>query len=148
MSLVLEIEFLTGVCRAAHEAGDDAPDWPPQPDRVFSALVSPRGRLGDELPDERRALEWLEAFRRHQLFMRANHTARTTPDVFVPPNDFQTPRNDLDKLKWYRDHLAHGERPPERGRQQYIWKQALSILPEDRQSQETPLSHCPPGRSD
>ena len=131
MSLVLEIEFLTGVCRAAHEAGDDAPDWPPQPDRVFSALVS-AWAARDELPDERRALEWLEA-QAPPAIHASNHTARTTPDVFVPPNDFQTPRNDLDKLKWYRDHLAHGKRPPERGRQQYIWKQALSTLPEDRQ---------------
>ena len=35
---------------------DDAPDWPPQPDRVFSALVSLWTARG-----ERAALEWLEA---------------------------------------------------------------------------------------
>ena len=47
MSLVLEIEFLTGVCRAAHGPGGDSPDWPPQPDRVFSALASAWGVRGE-----------------------------------------------------------------------------------------------------
>lgn len=85
MSLALEIEFLTGVCRAAREPGDDTPDWPPQPDRVFSALVASWAARG-ERADERMALEWLE--RQEPPKIRASaHTARTTPDVFVPPND-------------------------------------------------------------
>ncbi len=41
MSLVCEIEFLTGVCRAAVEPGRRSPDWPPQPDRLFSAFHLP-----------------------------------------------------------------------------------------------------------
>ena len=85
MGLVLEIEFLTGVCRAAREPGDDAPDWPPQPDRVFSALVS-AWAAGGERPEEREALEWLEA-QPPPAVHASGHTARTTPDVFVPPND-------------------------------------------------------------
>ena len=85
MGLVLEIEFLTGVCRAAREPGDDAPDWPPQPDRVFSALVS-AWAAGGERPEERKALEWLEA-QPPPAVHASEHSARTTPDVFVPPND-------------------------------------------------------------
>ena len=85
MSLVLEIEFLTGVCRAAREPGDGAPDWPPQPDRVFSALVSAWAARG-ERPEERAALEWLEA-QPPPAIHASDHTSRTTPDVFVPPND-------------------------------------------------------------
>lgn len=85
MSLVLEIEFLTGVCRAAREPGDDTPDWPPQPDRVFSALVSSWAVRGERL-DERFALEWLEEQPPPKI--RASLSSpRTTPDVFVPPND-------------------------------------------------------------
>ena len=85
MGLVLEVEFLTGVCRAAREPGDDAPDWPPQPDRVFSALVS-AWAAGGERPEERKALEWLEV-QPSPAVHASEHSARTTPDVFVPPND-------------------------------------------------------------
>ena len=85
MSLVLEVEFLTGVCRAAREPGDDAPDWPPQPDRMFSALVSAWAARGEQ-PEERVALEWLEE-QPPPAIHASDHTLRTTPDVFVPPND-------------------------------------------------------------
>ena len=85
MGLLLEIEFLTGVCRAAREPGDDTPDWPPQPDRVFSALVSAWAARG-ERPEERAALEWLET-QPPPVIHASDHTSRTAPDVFVPPND-------------------------------------------------------------
>lgn len=85
MSLVLEIEFLTGVCRAAREPGDATPDWPPQPDRVFSALVSSWAVRG-EGAEERLALEWLEEQPAPRV-SASSFSARTTPDVFVPPND-------------------------------------------------------------
>ena len=87
MSLVLEIEFLTGACRAARSPASEAPDWPPQPDRVFSALVyawAVRGGRGDE----RQALEWLEA-QPAPAVHASGHAARTAPDVFVPPNDLK-----------------------------------------------------------
>ena len=82
-------EFLTGVCRAAHEPGDDAPDWPPQPDRVFSALVS-AWAARDELPDERRALEWLEA-QAPPAVHASNHTARTNARRVRTPERFPNP---------------------------------------------------------
>lgn len=85
MSLVLEIEFLTGVCRAAREPSDELPDWPPQPDRVFSALVSAWAARG-EYPEERMALEWLEV-QPPPTIHASDHTSRTAPMVFVPPND-------------------------------------------------------------
>ena len=88
MSVVCEVEFLTGVCRAAREPGRRAPDWPPQPDRVFSALVSAWGARG-ERPEERAALEWLEAQPPPSVHA-SGHTARTAPDVFVPPNDAES----------------------------------------------------------
>ena len=85
MTVVCEVEFLTGVCRAAREPGRRTPDWPPQPDRVFSALVSAWGARG-ERPEERVALEWLEA-QPPPMVHAGGHTVRTAPDVFVPPND-------------------------------------------------------------
>ena len=86
----LRIEFLTGVCRAAREPGEDAPDWPPQPDRIFSALVSAWAARG-ERSEERAALEWLEE-QPTPAIHASDHTSRTTPDVYVPPNDLKASR--------------------------------------------------------
>ena len=87
MNLILEIEFLTGVCRAARGVGDVEPDWPPQPDRVFSALVSAWDARG-QIPEERDALEWLER-QPPPVICASSYSARTAPDVFVPPNDLK-----------------------------------------------------------
>jgi CRISPR-associated protein Csb2 len=90
MPLVLEIEHLTGVAFAAQSPASSAPDWPPQPDRVFSALVAAWGAHG-ERSDERQALEWLEAQQPPEVAASAGF-ARTPTTVFVPPNDPQTGR--------------------------------------------------------
>ena len=87
MTLSLEIEFLTGCCRAARSPSSETPDWPPQPDRIFSALVASWAARGADA-HERAALEWLE--RQPPPVLRASrHEVRTAPDVFVPPNDFR-----------------------------------------------------------
>ena len=109
MSLVLEIEFLTGVCRAARGTGDDSPDWPPQPDRVFSALASAWGVRG-ELPVERAALEWLEG-QPPPVIRASAHSARTAPDVFVPPND---PKSSKAMHTYLRVLPEHRPRQPRR----------------------------------
>lgn len=82
--LAVEVEYLTGVVRAANDRGD-APDWPPQPDRLFSALVATWAARG-ERAEERAALEWLE--RAEPPMIEASSAAwRTTAKVYVPPND-------------------------------------------------------------
>jgi CRISPR-associated protein Csb2 len=83
--LVLDIEWLLGVCFAARTPADATPDWPPQPDRIFSALVASWGARG-ERQDERAALEWLES-RPAPGIAAVEHTNRATATVFVPPND-------------------------------------------------------------
>ncbi|KPL54682.1 hypothetical protein ABB55_22670 [Prosthecomicrobium hirschii] len=88
MTLVLEIEHLTGVAFAAVGPDSDAPDWPPQPDRVFSALVASWAARGRR-EDERRALEWLERQDPPEI-VASDAVARTAPVSFVPPNDPQT----------------------------------------------------------
>ena len=97
MSLVLEIEFLTGVCRAAHSPASNTPDWPPQPDRVFSGLVAAWAARGEQ-GIERLALEWLEA-QRVPAIHAGDHTARTAPGVFVPPNDQRSSKTEQVYLK-------------------------------------------------
>jgi len=85
MALVLEIEHLLGVAFAAQGPDRAEPDWPPQPDRVFSALVAAWAARG-EVPAERAALEWLE----HQdapTIAAAAYSQRPALLSFVPPND-------------------------------------------------------------
>ena len=87
MTLSLEIEFLTGCCRAAQNPSSETPDWPPQPDRIFSALVASWAARGSDA-DEQAALEWLER-QPPPVLHASRHEVRTAPDVFVPPNDFR-----------------------------------------------------------
>jgi CRISPR-associated protein Csb2 len=92
MSLLLEIEFLSGVCFAAIGPDSPLPDWPPQPDRIFSALVATWAARGVERV-EKQALEWLEAQPTPHL-LASEAEPRTGATVFVPPND---PRSDKQK---------------------------------------------------
>jgi CRISPR-associated protein Csb2 len=85
MTLVLEIEFLPGVSFAAVGPDSEAPDWPPQPDRIFSALVASWAARG-EREEERRALEWLEALSVPRLFA-SDAEPRPGVTVYVPAND-------------------------------------------------------------
>lgn len=105
MTLVLEIEYLTGVSFAAVGPDSDVPDWPPQPDRVFSALVATWAAHGQPA-NETEALEWLEKLPPPRL-LAAEAEPRTPAVVFVPPND---PR--CDRLK-----NARGVLPALRSRQ-------------------------------
>jgi CRISPR-associated protein Csb2 len=90
VTLVLEIEHLLGVAFAARNQASDVPDWPPQPDRVFSALVASWGARGERI-EERQALEWLQTQPPPEVVASAGRP-RTAPTVFVPPNDPQTGR--------------------------------------------------------
>lgn len=88
----LELELLTESYRAALPNGAGA-EWPPHPERVFSALVQAWGD-GGEQDGERAALEWLErlpppAIEASPLAdsVGACVSSRDAPVVFVPPND-------------------------------------------------------------
>jgi CRISPR-associated protein Csb2 len=102
MSLILEIEHLLGVAFAAQSPASSAPDWPPQPDRVFSALVATWGTRGEQA-GERAALEWLEAQPPPEIAASGGYP-RTPATVFVPPNDPQTGRaGDKDVMPTLRE---------------------------------------------
>lgn len=92
MMLVLEIEYLSVVSFAAIGPDSEAPDWPPQPDRIFSALVASWSARGQR-EEERSALEWLEMLSVPRL-LASDAAARTSVVAFVPPND---PRSDKQK---------------------------------------------------
>ena len=87
--LCLEVAWLTGAARLARDPSSRRPDWPPQPDRIFSALVASWG-LGGEDGNERAALTWLEACAPPLLDALAKAGRRDTVDVYVPTNDVPT----------------------------------------------------------
>jgi CRISPR-associated protein Csb2 len=132
MTLVLEIEHLLGVAFAAQTQAGEIPDWPPQPDRVFSALVATWGARGEhyeERDKERAAVEWLEMQPAPHIAASAGF-ARAAPTVFVPPNDFEIPPNALSSA-WFQ-YLRRGERPPKKGGYEKEWRDALSVVPFSR----------------
>ena len=84
--LTIEIELLTGVYRAGLPDGSGA-EWPPHPERLFSAFAQAWGDGGCD-SEECAALEWLE--RQGAPWIEADNdeewAERTAPTVFVPPN--------------------------------------------------------------
>lgn len=100
MTLVLELEFLSGVSFAALGPDSDAADWPPQPDRVFSALVATWAARGQD-GSEGQALEWLEKLPPPRI-LASEARPRTSAIVFVPPNDARS-----GKRKHAKDVLPH-----------------------------------------
>ncbi|MCK6575898.1 type I-U CRISPR-associated protein Csb2 [Myxococcota bacterium] len=65
----IAVELLTGAYRASHFADRDAPEWPPHPARLFSALVAAAAHPLDDGPPDATALDaparevllWLES---------------------------------------------------------------------------------------
>src|SRR5437764_15440500 len=92
----MKIEYLTGVCIATRhdDPSRSTPEWPPHPDRLYSALVAaaaePTG--GDDedanahIPDAaKRALRWLARQGvPHLSVSEARH--RTAPEVHLQSN--------------------------------------------------------------
>ncbi|HEY0757837.1 MAG TPA: type I-U CRISPR-associated protein Csb2 [Acidisarcina sp.] len=83
--LILQIEYLTRIAFAARGPEGGAPDWPPQPDRIFSALVATWGARG-ERGSEADALKWLERQSTPRI-AASKAEPRNSPVTFVPPND-------------------------------------------------------------
>lgn len=82
--IALGIRYLTGYSVATNPARE-RPEWPPHPGRVFMAMAAAHFESGAD-PEERAALEWLEAARPPAL--RASDTdERTSVRAYVPVND-------------------------------------------------------------
>lgn len=106
MSLVLEVEFLLGVAFIAKHPATDEPDWPPQPDRVFSALVAAWAARGEHA-EEHAALEWLEAEDPPRILAGPAHP-RPAPKAYVPPNDDKS--GNKGNIRLLPDHRSRQER--------------------------------------
>ena len=93
--LVLRVEYLTGVCMATrhNDASRTTPEWPPHPDRLYSALVAAAepeqsGAAGWPSSTEQ-ALEWL--LNQGAPRLHASHAHhRSSPAVPLPSNPDET----------------------------------------------------------
>jgi CRISPR-associated protein Csb2 len=81
----LGIRYLNGFVAASEPDARERPEWPPHPARVFMALAAAHFETGAD-PEERRALEWLEALPPPRLRAPA-HTPRRVVTQYVPVND-------------------------------------------------------------
>jgi len=88
--LAIEVVFLTGRYVATAYNTRTAPEWPPHPARLFSALVATHFAADPDVTpgrlEERALLEWLE----HQgapTIRATDASARDVVTVFVPTND-------------------------------------------------------------
>ncbi|HHO54319.1 MAG TPA: type I-U CRISPR-associated protein Cas5/Cas6 [Deltaproteobacteria bacterium] len=106
--LCLEIEYLTGRCVATAYNDRSRPEWPPQPARVFSALVA--SVMEDEAdPAELEVLTWLEGLGPPSI-AATQAPPRSPVTVFVPVNDLTTLRT----LNTHEQRLGEAERALER----------------------------------
>ncbi len=90
--LRLDIRLLTGAYRAA-AADRQGSEWPPHPDRIFSALVCAWAENGAEAAGLE-AMRWLESLPAPAIKAPAA-AARNVPTVYVPPNDRSKGRREL-----------------------------------------------------
>jgi CRISPR-associated protein Csb2 len=127
-SFAIEIEYLTGVARAANDRRDGH-DWPPQPDRLFSALVATWAARG-ERDEEKKALEWLER-QPAPVILASEAFPRASVEVFVPPNDHELPAKDLESLRWFRALKTGFRGLSEKDRKwlQSEWRSSLGVIP-------------------
>lgn len=83
--LALRIEYLSGVAVAQRRTERSRAEWPPHPDRLFSALVAAWGHGGCR-NDEADALRWLEA-QPPPAIAGGEAAERTVVTHWVPAND-------------------------------------------------------------
>jgi CRISPR-associated protein Csb2 len=69
---------------------DREPEWPPHPDRVFSALVAAWGEAGEDSA-QRVALEWLEGLGPPAIAVPGETSVRSSFTSYVPVNDDSNP---------------------------------------------------------
>lgn len=133
----LGIRYLNGWAMATHPTSRERAEWPPHPDRVFMALAAAHFET-DGGPEERAALEWLEALAAPAMGV-GDHEDREIVTSYVPVNDTEIARRgDESKRLAAIDKVASLDKAKNAG---------LALLPEfrSRQSRSFPVAipHVP-----
>lgn len=84
--VAIEVNFLTGRYVATAHHDRRRPEWPPDPARVYSALVATWADADEPDADERAVLEWLEA-QPAPAVSASDAVSRKIVSHFVPVND-------------------------------------------------------------
>jgi len=84
--LAIEVEYLMGRALATQINERDQAEWPPHPQRLFSALVAAYAEL-DLGTEARAALEWLESLPPPSIKADLAPSRRQVTEHFVPVND-------------------------------------------------------------
>lgn len=121
----IEVEYLLGRAVATNREVRSEPEWPPHPQRLFSALVAAfRETTGDDedLDADRDALLWLESLEPPRIAV-SDHCVRTRCPVYVPVNDESTPKKQPKEIE-----NALKAMPAQRTRQERFFP---TVVPED-----------------
>lgn len=83
--LIIEVDYLTGRAVASDRQSRSQAEWPPHPQRLFSAFVAAmyEGDFGEEA---REALEWLESLEPPEMLVPES-ARRACFETYVPVND-------------------------------------------------------------
>jgi CRISPR-associated protein Csb2 len=84
--LAIEVEYLMGRAIATRIDERNLAEWPPHPQRLFSALVATQAELDLGEPG-RAALAWLETLPPPTIAAEPNPAYRQVAEYFVPVND-------------------------------------------------------------
>jgi CRISPR-associated protein Csb2 len=84
--LTIEVEFLMGRATISQWEDRTQAEWPPHPQRLFSALVAAHAELDGGAIFEN-ALKWLECLPPPEIKADLFPSPRTSPSYFVPVND-------------------------------------------------------------
>lgn len=109
--LAVEVLLLTGRYSATRHNDRSRPEWPPHPQRLFSAMVATWADA--DQPDflEREALEWFEALGAPDI--ACSEAALRSPFLaYVPVNDASITRYERHQAAEERLRDAHGEGDP------------------------------------
>ncbi|WP_116808706.1 type I-G CRISPR-associated protein Csb2 [Steroidobacter cummioxidans] len=85
--LAIEVEFLMGRAVISQVMDRTQAEWPPHPQRLFSALVAAYGELGEQGDNQEQALRWLEGLPPPEIKADLSASLRSSPSYFVPVND-------------------------------------------------------------
>lgn len=106
----LRVEFPSGCYFAASGNDPSAPEWPPHPARLFSALVAAAYQLSGGMTASRRsALEWLESQPSPRIFA-PDADLQAAPVTYVPPGDNVERKGKKGEEKY--EHPVHRWRQP------------------------------------
>lgn len=84
--LAIEVEFLMGRATISQWENRTHVEWPPHPQRLFSALVAAHADLDGGRSHEN-ALRWLESLPPPEIKADVSPSLRTSSSCFVPVND-------------------------------------------------------------